>query len=132
MKVSELIEMLSKYPADMNVVGINDYCSDQYGTEYIGELTLSVTPIFNNPRTNKIQPLLDERGYCRLPMHKYVGESGFITQPTPYRVLMVEYRELESAPHLEYEKRDELSPDELNAIIEGIRERERIALYGKP
>ena len=123
MKVSQLIEMLSKYPADMNVVGMNKYHSCGYDFEYIGDLTLSETPIFNNPCTNEIDSLWGEGGYCSLPMSEEVWGSGFIAQPTPYRVLMVEYRGLESAPHLEYEKRDELSPDELNEIIEEERSR---------
>ena len=118
MKVSELIEQLSKYPADMNVVGMNKYHSCGYDVEYIGDLELSETPIMNNPCSMVIEPLWDEYGYCRLPMSGKVWESGGFAQPTPYRVLMVEYRGLEGAPHLEYEKRDELSPDELNKIID--------------
>lgn len=117
MKVSELIEQLSKYPADMNVVGMNKYHSCGNDFEYIGDLELSVTPIINNPCTMVIESLWDVYGYCELPMCEEVWGSGF-AQPTPYRVLMVEYRGLEGAPHLEYEKRDELSPDELNKIID--------------
>tara|TARA_R110000868_G_scaffold39041_1_gene136282 strand:- start:662 stop:844 length:183 start_codon:yes stop_codon:yes gene_type:complete len=50
-------------------------------------------------------------------MSEGVWESG-LAEPTPYRVLMVEYTRIEGAPHLEYEKRDELSPDEINKIID--------------
>lgn len=117
MKVSELIKQLSKYPADMNVVGINKYHSQGYDSEYIGDLELSETPIINHPCTNEIEPIRDVYGYCVLPLHREIWGSGF-EQPTPYKVLMVSYTGLKGGSHLDYEKRDELSPDELNKIID--------------
>lgn len=117
MKVSQLIEMLSKYPADMNVVGINKDHANGDDYEYIGDLELSETLIINNPCTNEIESIRDVYGYCVLPMSEEVWGSGF-EQPTPYKVLMVSYTGLGCGSHLDYEKRDELSPDELNKIID--------------
>jgi len=117
MKVSELIKQLSAYPDDMNVVGMNRYHGNGYDCECIGDLELSEMPIINHPCTNEIQYIRDVYGYYVFPLDREIWGSGF-EQPTPYKVLMVRYTGLKGGSHLDYEKRDELSPDELNKFID--------------
>ena len=98
MKVSELMQILSEYPADMNVVS---YIENDYS--YVGELKASILPVYNYSVSGHTATLIQTDGSCFIPK----GE-------TAYEVLCLKYAGRIRIK--EYNKRDELSPDEVDAI----------------